>query len=269
MRVALLLWLAAPAAPSARAALPAPVWGYDAHRLICQIAWRELTPRAQQGVADLLGMPSRAEAFAEACIWADEIRADSSYARYRTAHYMNVPVGAAAVDPKVHCADTYCVVEAIADLRRDAADRRLDRARRADALRFLVHFVADLHQPLHVGRAGDRGGNDMPVQFFDEQTNLHVVWDAGLVQRALLDPWDARWMHALITPADRRAWQDLDPVSWANESFVIVERQVYRGVVPNAVLGDTYAERNRFTIETRILQAGVRLGALLNQIFGG
>lgn len=243
---------------------PAPAWGYDVHRLVCELAWRELTPRAQAAVRELLAGDRFAERFSEACVWADEVRRDSAYARYRTAHYVNVPPGASAVDPTVHCADAYCVIEAIRDLVPVVGDRRAPLERRREALKFLAHFVADLHQPLHVGRAEDEGGNRVAVVFLGESTNLHVVWDASLAQRHLLDPWDAGRLHALITPIDRARWADLDPVTWANESYQIVERVVYRDV-DRGVVGDTYAERARYVIEERMLQAAYRLGLLLSR----
>jgi hypothetical protein len=243
-------------------------WGYDAHRLICDIAWREMNPAARTAVQRILATDRPPERFSESCIWADEVRNDTAYARYVTAHYMNVPSGREGVDPAVDCAETYCVIEAIRDLTASVADRSLPAAGRRDALRFLVHLVADLHQPMHVGRPEDRGGNDVPLRFFDEPTNLHTLWDAGLVQRALLDPWDGRRLHESIAPAERAAWDDLDPVTWANESYRIVEREAYRGVEPGAPLGNVYADRNAATVELRIVQAGYRLGRLLNQLLG-
>jgi len=205
----------------------------------------------------------------DACIWADQVRNEPAYARYVTAHYMNVPPGRPGVDPAIDCAETYCVLEAIRDLTDAVANRSLPSTQRRDALRFLVHFVADVHQPMHVGRPGDRGGNDTPVRFFEEDTNLHTLWDAGLVERAMLDPWDGRRLYESITQADRQAWADLDPVTWANESYEIVERYAYRDVTPGVRLDDAYADANRYLVEQRIVQAGYRLGRLLNRILGG
>jgi hypothetical protein len=255
-----------PAHPAARAA--ASPWGYDAHRLICDIAWREMNAAARAAVQRILASDRPYERFSESCIWADEIRNDPAYARYVTAHYMNVPSGRAGVDPAVDCAATYCVIEAIRDLSAEVADPSLAAPARRDALRFLVHFVGDIHQPLHVGRPEDRGGNDVRLRFFDEPTNLHTLWDAGLVQRALLDPWDGRRLHESIAPAEQAAWDDLDPVAWANESYRIVEREAYRGIEPGAALGTAYADRNAAIVELRIVQAGYRLGRLLNQLLG-
>ncbi|HET7038326.1 MAG TPA: S1/P1 nuclease [Gemmatimonadales bacterium] len=243
-----------------------PAWGYDAHRLICEITWRELTPRAKERVLELLRGDPFSERFSESCIWADEMRRDSAYARYRTAHYMNVPPGAAGVDPAVHCAGSYCVIEASRDLVPAVADAARPRERRREALKLLAHFVSDLHQPLHVGRPADQGGNGTAVVFLGEPSNLHVVWDASLLQQYLLDPWDATRLQQMITPVDRARWKDLDPVTWANESYEIVERLAYRGV-ESGTLDASYGERLRYVMEERVLQAGYRLGLILNQAF--
>jgi hypothetical protein len=227
-----------------------------------------MNPTARMAVQRILANDRPWERFSESCVWADEVRNDTAYARYVTAHYLNVPSGRERVDPAVDCAATYCVIEAITDLRAEVANAALPAARRRDALRFLVHFVADVHQPLHVGRPEDSGGNGVALRFFAEETNLHTLWDAGLVQRALLDPWDGRRLYESITPAERAAWDDLDPVTWANESYRIVEREAYRGVEPGAQLGSAYADRNAAVIELRIVQAGCRLGRLLNALLG-
>jgi len=267
--LAIVLALAGAAAPfsspSPRAPLP---WGFDGHRLICEIAWREMTPAVRERVGDLVANDRPYERFSDACVWADLIRNDTTYQRYTTAHYMNVAPGSATLDPAIHCRETYCVIEAIRDLTAAVGDRSLDRAKRREALLFLVHFVGDIHQPMHVARPGDRGGNDTRVRFFEEETNLHTVWDAGLVQRGMLDPWDASRLHESITPAERRAWADLDPLAWATESYLIVERQAYRGVASGAQLGEEYADANRHAVERRIVQAGYRLGLLLNRLLG-
>jgi hypothetical protein len=227
-----------------------------------------MTPATRTAVQRILASDRPYEPFSDACVWADEIRNDPAYARYVTAHYVNVPPGRDHVDPAVDCAGSYCVIDAIRDLNAEVANPSLPAAARRDALRFLAHFVADVHQPMHVGRPDDHGGNDVAIRFFDEATNLHTLWDAGLVQRALLDPWDGGRLYESITPADRAAWNDLDPVTWANESYRIIEREAYRGVEPGASLGNAYADRHAAVVELRIVQAGYRLGRLLNELLG-
>lgn len=244
------------------AAAVTPAWSYEGHRLVCEIAWRELTPTTRMAVTALLATDPERPSFADACVWADLVR-DSAYMRYRTAHYVNIPPGAAGVDTTRDCAETFCVVEAIPALARVVGDRQAATPDRLVALKFLIHFVADLHQPLHAGYARDRGGNSTRVVFLGDSTNLHWVWDGALLTALGLGPHAAERLHATIGPVDRHLWRDADPARWADESFQLVEHQVYDRV-GDGPLDARYIERNRHTVERQLLKAGVRLGALLN-----
>lgn len=241
------------------AAPPPPVWSFEMHRLVCDIAWRELTPTARAEARRLLATETPAESFAEACTWADRVRGNDGYRWTAPAHYVNLPRGAAGVDRARDC-DTICVVTAIPRYLAALADgARSDSARR-EALKFVAHFVGDLHQPLHAGYADDRGGNDVRLLFAGDSTNLHRLWDGQLARAIGLGEADGARLHAAIAPVDRARWRDGDPVAWANESFALTERQVYAGVDEPG-----YVDRNRHAIIGRIQAAGVRLGLLLNR----
>ncbi|MDH3497838.1 MAG: S1/P1 nuclease, partial [Gemmatimonadota bacterium] len=131
----------------------------------------------------------------------------------------------------------------------------------------LIHFVADIHQPLHAGYARDRGGNSTRVVFLGDSTNLHWVWDGALLTALGLGPHAADRLHAAIRPVDRHLWHDTDPARWADESFQLVEHQVYVGT-GDGPLGAPYVEQHRHVIHHQLLKAGVRLGALLNRLLG-
>src|SRR6185312_3713186 len=113
-----------------------------------------------------------------------------------------------------------CVVTKIEDFRKILADPKAPRPERQKALKFLVHFVQDMHQPVHVGHRDDRGGNDLQVQFFDQGSNLHRVWDSGLIERGNRSEKD--WGEALskrITPEQAESWSKGTPADWATESL--------------------------------------------------
>jgi hypothetical protein len=258
--LSVLLWVQ-PAEADARP------WSYDGHRLICEVAWRELTPAAKEQLRAWLDDDADYSRFSRSCVWADELRGNAAYDRYITAHYVNLPTGEAGVDPARHCAETYCVLEVIPDLIAVVGDGGQSGAARWEALKLLAHFVGDIHQPLHAGRPGDRGGNGTRVQIFGNSENLHWLWDGGMLQRLLLDDYDAARLHGTVTAVERARWTSLDPLEWANESYEIVERQVYHGT-DDGVLDDEYVLRNQHTLERRLLQAGVRLGRLLNELIG-
>ena len=162
------------------------------------------------------------------------------------------------------------VLTALARFEKVLGDESLATSQRGIALRFVVHFVVDIHQPLHVGRAEDRGGNLVPVLMDGRETNLHALWDGEPLQRpGGPGPRD----RALALPVPGRAgvsrWQRATAVAWARESQAL-RRQAYgfeRGAGP-AVLPAVYLADARSTIDRRLAQAGVRLAGRLNSVRG-
>jgi hypothetical protein len=156
------------------------------------------------------------------------------------------------------------VISEIERFRRILADSSADRVKRAEALKFIIHFVGDLHQPLHVGRLGDRGGNGTHVTWFRKSSNLHTVWDTELVDFISLSYSElARW----LTPPSYSQlieWQSGTVRDWAQESFDL-RGKVYD--IGSGNLSFEYADRSVPIVRQRLLQAGVRLAGLLNSIF--
>lgn len=258
MRIMLLLAAAA-------AALPSPVlaWGKTGHRVIGAIAQPYLDARAKAGVKRILGV----ETMAEASNWPDLMRSDPDAFWQRTAgpwHYVTVPPG-----------KTYREVaaptegDAVTALRRFSAtirDRKASLADKQLALRFIIHIVGDLHQPLHAGNGTDKGGNDTRVTFSGGPTNLHSVWDSGLVDDEQLSYSElATWLGARITTADARAWTTADPNVWIAES-IAVRDQIYPP--SGGSLSYQYVFQNKARMEERLKKGGVRLAAYLNTLFG-
>lgn len=242
---------------------PALAWGKTGHRISGAIAADYLDGRARAGVKQLIG----SETLAEASTWADFMRSDPSEFWRETAnpwHYVTVPPGRtypqAGAPPEGDAATALRRFSAtVRDPNAPLADRRL-------ALRFIVHIVGDLHQPLHAGNGSDRGGNDVRVTFMGRSTNLHSLWDSGLIDEEQLSYTEyAAWLLARITPADAKAWSTPDPNVWIAESAALRD-QVYpqRG---DRSLGYDYVYRNKARVEDRLARAGVRLAAYLNQLF--
>ena len=156
------------------------------------------------------------------------------------------------------------MIEAIGRFERVLADRSAPRLERAQALKWLAHLVGDLHQPLHVGRGDDRGGNDVLVLWFDEPTNLHDVWDSRMIDHSRLSFSELAELIGPARPEEVRVWQASGPAEWARES------QDLRGAA--YALGDRklsylYMYDHWPTIRRRLQQAGVRLSGVLNRIF--
>jgi len=245
----------------------APRWGYDGHRIVCQIAWMESSEKTRAALTEMFKLDDEYDEFPESCLWADAIRRDPEYSRYSTAHYVNIPPGAQAVSVEADCANTYCVIEGIIDMRSILENEGFDKNQRLDALKFLSHFVGDIHQPLHAGYADDRGGNSAHVVVFGKEANLHATWDYRLIEHTGLD-WKvyADTLDRSITEANRKAWSIQDPSVWARESFQIVENDVYDHP-DNGILGEEYYRKNISTVERQLQKAGYRLARELDSIF--
>ncbi len=205
------------------------------------------------------------ESLADASTWPDEIRRE----RKHTApwHYANPAPGSDGFDLERDCPKEGCVVGAIIKYSHVLRDKKASRLERIEALKFLVHFVGDVHQPLHLGRARDRGGNDIKVTFFEDNTNLHSVWDSGMIRRTKKG-WTeyATELSAKITPQQRAQYGTLDPVAWATESHKLAHSNAYP-VPKDGRIGQGYLNKNIPVVNDRLSMAGVRLAALLNVIF--
>lgn len=273
MRIALLLVLFAPLLSStvhATESVPetTPRWGWDAHKMVCAIAWWEMEDSTREAIGELLAVDGRYDRFIESCLWADEVRGrEEQYDRWTTAHYVNLPRGATEFDIQRDCANTLCVVEGILESRETlAASNEIDRER-LDALRFLSHFIGDIHQPMHAGYADDRGGNDTRISLFDRDTNMHAAWDYGLIEHAGKHWMDfASELYFDISSSDRVEWASEDPGRWSEESFEIVYASAYD--IGDGQLGQDYYDRHIELIEERIQQAGVRLADWLDELLG-
>jgi hypothetical protein len=263
-------------------------WHDDGHRIVGEIAERQLSPEVRARVRELLaGMPEYAT-LATAATWADQkAKLDESFAFAYTSHFVNVrgEVGPRELY-KLCLAQSGCVATGIlyyADVLR--SDRTSDE-HKAEALRFLVHFVGDVHQPMHAGHLEDKGGNDIKdLRLLEytpgkERTNLHAVWDGGIIALALGrggKTWDS-WAIDLdrrITKEQRKRWVAVGSVyDWIDESRLFAAANGYLDaegvgeVETGDVLGEVWYERNRSVVEQRLQQAGVRLAVLLEDALG-
>ncbi len=260
-------------------------WGGKGHRIVAQIAESRLTPVAAAKVKLILGGYS----MADVASWADEVRSTPEYANTYNWHFVDIPRDAKAYDKGRDCPATEkgdCIIEAL--IRELDALRAVDAANptpaQVDALRFLVHFAGDLHQPFHGVSDyrnglpdGDRGGNRVIVTLFGQANNsqqrpwnLHAVWDDGLM--SALRPPESEYLKQMLKAAPASASSDgpitLDRsmfIAWAMESHDLAV-QAY---VPNGTdLDAGYCEPQAKIMDQRIQVAGVRLGAVLNQLLG-
>ena len=256
-------------------------WGGDGHQLICLIAEDRLTPSAKTAIHDLLGKDVNISD-AEIASWADQIRRE----RRDTGpwHYVDIPVRTSSAAPTT--APTFDevrdgghgnnVIDKITDFEKVLKDPKASKGDRAEALKFLVHLVGDLHQPLHCAeRNNDKGGNSRLVFFLDRKraTNLHSVWDSTILlnhKGTMRNAVYADKLNAAITKQQADEWAQGTPTDWANESHQVAIDSVYNGVAvdgPPPKLDQKYVDAAGPVIDQQLQRGGVRLASILNQMF--
>lgn len=247
---------------------PALSWSSEGHHIITRIAANDLTPKARAAVADLLGGEAL-PAMVAASTYADEIRPS----RRETApwHYVNIEIDSSGYAAARDCPDDACIVAQIEHEERTIGDTSISKPIRGEALRFLIHFIGDLHQPLHCADNHDRGGNMVKVIFGGQQTNLHAVWDTAVVEAlGSSEETIGAALASQITQSDRTEWGQGTTISWANETWAIA-RVVYASFHGNGAtdapifLQSTYANAQRAVAAQQLERAGVRLAAILNR----
>ncbi len=258
-------------------------WGANGHRVVAEIASRHLGSASASAVARILG-PGELR-LARAATWPDEIRSNPRWRDIAPWHYMTVEDTAdyrSEIGPAATIDGVRNVAQAIqffADVLRGNSDKRAQfeaymstrvvepylGSVEAAALSLIVHFVGDVHQPLHVGRGQDLGGNRIRLNWFESPSNLHSVWDQGLIEKQALSFTELATMIDVTRPEDVREWQD-DPLdAWVRESMEL-RRQVYHfPALPD--LAYDYAYQNTETVNGRLLIGGVRLAGLLDSVF--
>ncbi|HRP07547.1 MAG TPA: S1/P1 nuclease [Gemmatimonadales bacterium] len=251
--------------PPVVAPVPPPViarWGRVGHRVVARVAAARLSERARREVRSLLDGKS----MAEIASWGDEIRSE----RPETGpwHYVNIPVTEQTYDPARHCPQSACVIGALERQVALLRDRSQPRAVRAEALKWVVHLVGDLHQPLHSGDRGDRGGNDVVVWQDFRRTNLHSLWDSGLINGSGMDEQQlVNRIESLI-----RQRSDLDTIArgsvtdWTMEAHDRARDVVYPELSWWLVITDNYRSAAWPVVEEQLQRAAVRLAAILETI---
>jgi len=248
----------------------AHAWNGYGHRLVANLAEPHLSPQARAEVQRLLALDG-ASRMADVASWADELRGtDSDLARRSTRwHFVNMAEDGCTFDDARHCPGGDCVVAAIREQAAILADRRRPDTERLQALKFVIHFVGDAHQPMHAGYGHDRGGNRVQVHVHGKGSNLHALWDDDLLASAGLG--EAEYA-ARLQLAPGRLTHDIGhytpsaPAMWVEQSCRIVAAP---GTYPDrAKIESGYLEQHRPTAERQVQLGGVRLARLLDDVLG-
>ena len=234
-------------------------WGFKGHQVVGAIASQHLTPKAQQAVAQLLDGAS----LESVAGFADQIKSEPRYKSYSPWHYVNIPFGTAYAEAEKNPKGD--VVMAIEHCIKKLKDDKVAKEDRAFFLKLLVHFVGDVHQPLHVGRKEDRGGNGIRLRWRGKSTNLHRLWDTQLLEdyqdfNALMD------QLPIPTGVQVRDIASQTLAQWVAETHALAY-EVYDNAPPNSNLSSVYQKENLPLVYQQLQKAGLRLAATLNTIF--
>lgn len=232
-------------------------WGATGHRVVGQVAMNHMSKKANKNVLVALGT----EDVAMVANWMDFIKSESDKRHMNAWHYCSIPDSGHYQGAPEEGDVNKMINQFIEELKTKSfsVDEQF-------ALKSLIHMVGDVHQPLHVGNGTDRGGNDVKLKFFYSKSNLHRVWDSGMIDKQQLSYTEyAKWID-VATSVEVNTWQSASVMNWMEESVS------YRGSIydfpEDKKLSYKYVHDHIHQVNLRLLQAGVRLAGILNQIYG-
>ena len=240
-------------------------WGVLGHRIVGQIADTYLTKQTKKEIYKILGT----ESIAMTSNWPDFIKSDPAYDYLDTWHYINLKGGLSEAFVKNYLS-TDTVTDAYTKinwLTVQLKKKDLEQDKKILYLRLLVHIVGDIHQPMHVGRLEDRGGNSVKLLWFNSPTNLHSVWDTKLIDFQQLSYTEYASALNYTTKQQRKEWQ-AEPVSdWIWQSYQYAQK-IYTDTKADDKLSYDYNFKYIGIVNQQLLKGGVHLAGLLNEIFG-
>jgi hypothetical protein len=239
-------------------------WGVVGHRAIGEIAANRLGSKARASVKEILGT----ESLAMVSTYPDEIRPYSQFSYTAPWHYVNMPVGLSYEEfsKQLVALDKPNIYKAILNCIADLKSSSKSKAEKVFAMKFLVHLIGDIHQPMHTGHSEDSGGNAIKVKLMRKETNLHGLWDSGLIDYAGLTYKELAAVCGDLQKKDVKAWQNEDVIKWAFESYQITE-QLYAEAAKKPEFDYDYYPQHADLMKKRIAQAGIRLAYVLNNIY--
>jgi hypothetical protein len=235
-------------------------WGKNGHRATGKIAEKHLTRKAKRTIDKIL----KGQSLAFVATYADEIKSDKKYNKYYSWHYINMDLDQtyeqAEKNPK---GDLVTGINTCIEI---LNDKNSSNDEKNFYLKMLVHFMGDLHQPMHIGRKEDKGGNSIQVEWFGKGSNLHRVWDTNMI-----DDWEMSYIE-LADNADDLSKTQIETIEkgtlidWVNEVH-IVTNEVYNSVEKGENLRYKYSYNHFGTVRTQLQKGGIRLAKVLNDIF--
>jgi len=238
-----------------------PNWGSTGHRTVGLIAQKHLTKKATKQINNLL----KGENLAFVSTFGDEIKSDSRYRKFSAWHYVNFPFNTKYEDSEknkkgdIVTGINYCITI--------LKDKNTSQEDKIFYLKLLVHLVGDLHQPMHVGKSEDRGGNDFKVKWHYKDTNLHRVWDSDMIESWNMSYTELANNAKTLSKQQMIAIQKGGVLDWTYETQKLAI-QVYASAEANEKLSYKYSYTHFGTARSQLQKAGIRLAKILNEIYG-
>jgi len=235
-------------------------WGVTGHRTIGYIAEQHLSKKAKKQVDRVL----KRESLAIVTNWMDEIKSDPSYKHAYTWHYVTIPNGETyESSEKESKGDIVQTIERlVAELKKGGLDAKTE----SEHVKMLAHLIGDIHQPLHVGNGTDKGANDVKIKYFWKDSNLHRVWDSGMIDGKLLSYTELGNSINTLSKEEVAKIQNSTVRDWANESVAL--RDACYDIGEKKSINYKYDYKHWPTVQQQLLKAGLRLAATLNDIYG-
>jgi len=235
-------------------------WGPTGHRATGKIAEKHLTRKAKKQIDKILN----GESLAFVSTYADQIKSDKKYNNFYTWHYVNMPLDTKYEDSEKNPkGDLVTGINKCISVLRNKNSNKEDKA---FYLRMLVHLIGDLHQPLHIGRAEDKGGNTIQVQWFDRGTNLHRVWDEDMIREWRMSYVELANNTKDLSKEQIKAIEKGTIVDWVHDTHKL-SKTTYESVKVGEKLRYRYSYDHFGTVRTQLQKGGIRLAKLLNDIF--
>lgn len=235
-------------------------WGASGHRVTAAVASEYLTPEARSRIADLLD----GQSMVLVSNYADEIRSDERYAEFSTWHYVNYPFDKTYADSGADKEPN--LIRGLEFCMRKLSNSSVSRKDKQFYLKLLIHFMGDLHQPLHLGRAEDKGGNTIGLSWFGDRSNLHRVWDSGMIDTYGMSYSELAENLPVISREEIDAICKGSIREWAEEIRKLTQK-VYAAQEKGDHLGYAYMYQNFDLVRWQLLKGGLRLSTVLNRIF--
>ncbi len=238
---------------------PTPIWGQTGHRVVGAIAEKHLDKSTKQHLDELLDY----QTLAMASTFSDEIKYDDQYDKFKPWHYVNMPLdGTYETSEKNPEGD---MVTGIAYCKQVITDKNSSKEDKAFYLKFLIHLIGDMHQPMHLGLLEDRGGNDFDVQWFYRDTNLHKVWDSQM-----LDGYNMSYSEYVdnayyLSKKEIKAIEKGDVLDWISETHKLTV-DIYNYTEEGENLRSEYSFKYLKIARLQMQKAGIRLAKVLNEI---